>query len=113
MDNKAKNIPTPEELGIPSGSLDPMKTIAMEGDFYRGLGKNAPKGPVFLRVGAILFGLLFFVIPGLVYLFLVLSESEGMDGTVGNSGSVFYFVLWIAVGVVIIWDNLRKHKIKK
>lgn len=57
MNSKDKNIiPTPEQLGIPSGGYDPMKNITIEGDFYRGLVKNESK-PFIVRICSIMFGL--------------------------------------------------------
>lgn len=104
--DKKKGIPTPEELGIPSGSYDPVKTIGMEGNFYRGLAKSDKSRPKILKNAAILFALLFFIIPGLFYAFMVFFSEEK---NIANLEVVFYALLYTSVGIVIIWDNIRKR----
>lgn len=99
--NKESGIPTPEDLGIPSGSFDPIKTIGMEGDFYRGLAKSNKSRPLIIKLGAILFGLLFFIIPALFMIFVGYID-------IWNFEVILYPVLYLLVGVIIVWDNLRR-----
>lgn len=80
--NKDEKIPTPEELGIPNGSFDPMQTIRMEGDLYRGL-LNARHHSLMLRLMSIIFSTIFFIVPAILILFFVFfgpsSGSLGAD----------------------------------
>jgi hypothetical protein len=110
--NKNINIPKPEELGIPSGSLDPLKTIEMEGNFYRGLGKTLHSRPKILKIGAIIFALIFFIIPGLIFLGLLVFDARnlGAESIIAGLEPIFFAILYTAVGVIIIWDNIRKPK---
>lgn len=81
--NKDEKIPTPEELGIPNGSFDPMQTIRMEGDMYRGL-LNSGHHSLFLRVIAIIFSVLFFLLPALLIIYFIFFVPQGESVNAGS-----------------------------
>ena len=81
--NKDEKIPTPEELGIPSGSFDPMQTIRMEGDMYRGL-LNSGHHSLFLRTVAIIFSVLFFLLPALLIFYFIFFIPQGESVNTGS-----------------------------
>lgn len=129
--NKDEKIPTPEELGIPDGSFDPMKTIRMEGDLYRGL-LNTRHHSLFLRIMSIMFAVLFFIIPALLILYFVFfgSQEAGVDVNfirmlkaaldsiffLGSASSFFSFKIFMLIyaaisfsaGVRVIAGNVNK-----
>jgi hypothetical protein len=129
-------IPSPESLGIPSGSFDPMKTIQMEGDLYRGLVCRTKSRSLSLRICVIFFAIIFFIMPGVFSLFLIFFKSVlGVEIVLTISAIlyaslytilfielsqasylfifevvwVFYALLSLIIGIEIIWKNIFKR----
>lgn len=129
-EKKYDDLPSPESLGIPSGSLDPIKTIQMEGDFYRGLVQNTKNRPLIQRIFASLFGIIFFIMPGFLMLCLVLLKNNIVVSMalsmfmgilsailfveISQATSLFVFeFVWIlyallslVIGLEIVWKNV-------
>lgn len=61
---KQKEI-SPEEIGLSPASMDPIKTIEMEGALFRGLTRGGKK-PLWVRIFSIFFGIFLFG-AGLLY----------------------------------------------
>ena len=110
-DHKDLKRLNPEDLGMPPASMDPMKTIQMEGAMFRGMSSFKGERSIPVRIAAILIGLLFFVGWGIVYLWgAIVAINKGTPGL--GWGRFIGSLIWIACGAVIIWANIRTSKKK-
>lgn|ERR1035437_3330400 len=84
----------------------PVGVIQKEGEFFRGMATRDKNRPMIIRVIAVLFALLFFIIPGLVVsLFTIaLFISEPSYFVILPA---LFSILWLSAGSVTIYSNIR------
>ncbi len=98
-----------EEIGLPPASMDPMKTIEMEGAMLRGMVRSDSKRPLWIRLFSIFIGVfilsgaLFYIILGGV---IVLSEHQPLFSIL----RFFIVIPYALVGIIIIYKNIRVRK---
>ena len=104
--NKNGQIPTPEELGIPSGSFDPMKTLKAEFNFY----DLAPRSRL-MKILFVLFIFVFFILPPIfiTYISVFLDPPES-DEIIAFIFILFLCLLYFLAGTRTIYRILNSKK---
>ena len=98
MKKESKRI-DPSRLGIPESSMDPMGTIRMEGNLYRGIASRDKHKRWWVRIMGILVGILF--IGSAFFAF----ASAYQSGAWGILPGIVGFVLLVAA-LKMIWANI-------
>lgn len=100
QDEKLTRI-DPSSLGIPNSSMDPIETIKMEGNLYRGIAARDPKRKLSLRIIGIVIGLTLFT-SSLVNFVLLTSSSYGLFTLISIAVGIIFFL----AGAKMIWVNI-------
>ena len=117
------NTSDKNEFGLPIASYDPMKSILMEGQMFRGIGDDSRERSLFLRVVTILFCLLFFLLRGIFLVISLFNLLLGIDSSkitdtndyvlLGSAliGCGLVSILFVGAGYKGIRANIkRRHK---
>jgi len=89
--------------------MDPVKTIQMEGEFFRGMAKHEAKHPLIWRILSIFLGIFFVIFPLIIFisLFKAGSIKNGFDSFANIFRFVFLLLLFL-VGIKLIRANIGK-----
>jgi hypothetical protein len=101
-----------KNFGLPIVDSTPMGIIGMEGQMYRGIAENKKGRPSWVRVCAILFSFFLLLLPGILFLSIVIfSYSTGFkDGVANIIVAGFFGLLLSGAGVTGIISNLKRPK---
>jgi hypothetical protein len=99
----------PRDFGINEPSMDPLKTIQMEGEFFRGIAKPEAKRPLLWRILGIFLGIFFIIFSLIMFIFLFKAgfSKNSFDSLANIFRSGFPLLLFL-VGIKLIWANIRK-----
>lgn len=98
-------IPTPKELGIPSGSYNPMKNIETLGQAVRGMKNETPKRSIIFRLTSIIVAFIFFILPSTT-IFIVFAYNKQLNFS--SLYPIFFNSIYFLAGILIIVANLKK-----
>jgi glucan phosphoethanolaminetransferase (alkaline phosphatase superfamily) len=102
--------PEKDNFGVPKVDYSPMGTVGMEGNFFRGLTNKTPRS-LFVRVCIIVFATVFFLLPALLFIFIiVLNYSEFVRDTnwMGIVLAIFLILLYLGAWIAIVKANIKR-----
>jgi len=122
MSNTNNDKGKTDDFGLPKVSYDPLETIGMEGNMFRGMTDTQRNRSLFVRVISVFVCFFMFLLPGscslmwtiyMIATFNTAHYASATDYAVGITAMIFAVcvsLLCIGAGYVGIRANIRKRK---
>lgn len=102
--------PEKDNFGVPKVDNSPVGIVGMEGNFFRGLTSKTPRS-LFVRICIIAFGAVFFLLPGICILLVLISNYSELAKDHNWMGVIILAVcvfLFLGAGFAVIKANIKK-----
>jgi hypothetical protein len=100
-------VPSPEELGIPSGSLDPAGSLKEESGFYDKIGRTHSS---IIRAISVLFITSTFIIPPLLIINYMLFTDPPVNIDIIYISAIIFVSLYFLAGIMTLHKILKYNK---